>query len=133
MRQVLRQGGLRQELHRDQGTRRVHPVAGKREAKRHHRSARRAGSCHGNLGTVLNDPLLLRIGELLLYIWKQVFVIVILINTVQRYFFYFIEQNNSQENGSFRTVPSFLWKCESFQNCPLYSLLRFFRKKYIVI
>ena len=42
---------------------------------------------------VLNDPLLLRIGELLLYIWKQVFVIVILINTVQRYFFYFIEQN----------------------------------------
>ena len=51
----------------------------------------------------LNDPLLLRIGELLLYIWKQVFVIVILINTVQRYFFYFIEQNNSLENGSFRT------------------------------
>ena len=30
----------------------------------------------GNLGTVLNDPLLLRIDELLLYIWKQVFVIV---------------------------------------------------------
>ena len=55
----------------------------------------------GNLGT-LNDPLLLRIGELLLYIWKQVFVIVILINTVQRYFFYFIEQNISQGNGSFR-------------------------------
>ncbi len=46
----------------------------------------------GNLGT-LNDPLLLRICELLLYIWKQVFVIVILINTVQRYFFYFIGQN----------------------------------------
>jgi len=57
----------------------------------------------------LNDPLLLRICELLLYIWKQVFVIVILINTVQRYFFYFIGQNNSQKNGSFRTVPSFLY------------------------
>ena len=56
---------------------------------------------------VLNDPLLLRIGELLLYIWKQVFVIVILINTVQRYFFYFIGQNISLENGSFRIVPSF--------------------------
>jgi len=40
-------------------------------------------------------------------IWKQVFGIVILINTVQRYFFYFIGQNISQENGSFR-VPSFL-------------------------
>ena len=54
---------------------------------------------------VLNDPLLLRIGELLLYIWKQVFVIVILINTVQRYFFYFIGQNISLENGSFKTCP----------------------------
>ena len=27
--------------------------------------------------------------------------------SLQRYFFYFIEQNISQENGSFRTVPSF--------------------------
>ena len=32
----------------------------------------------------------------------------ILINTVQMYFFYFIGQNISLENGSFRTVPSFL-------------------------
>ena len=56
----------------------------------------------------LNDPLLLRIGELLLYIWKQVIVIVYSINTVQRYFFYFIGQNISLEYGSFRTVPSFL-------------------------
>ena len=35
----------------------------------------------------------------------SVFVIVILINTVQRYFFYFIEQNISQKNESFRTDP----------------------------
>ncbi len=59
----------------------------------------------GNLGTVLNDPLLLRIGELLLYIWKQVFVHVILINTVQRYFFYFIEQNNSQKKWIIQNRP----------------------------
>jgi len=59
----------------------------------------------GNLGTVLNDPLLLRIGELLLYIWKQVFVIVILINTVQRYFFYFIGQNNSQKKWIIQNRP----------------------------
>ena len=41
----------------------------------------------GNLGTVLNDPLLLRIGELLLYIWKQVFVIVLffLFNNIKCY------------------------------------------------
>ena len=69
----------------------------------------------GNLGT-LNDPLLPRIGELCLYIWKQVFVHVILINTVQRYFFYFIGQNNLQENGSFRTVPSFFFMIYNLYN-----------------
>ena len=62
------------------------------------------------LGTVLNDPLLLRIGELLFIFGNKVFVHVILINTVQRYFFYFIGQNNSQKNGSLRTVPKFLLK-----------------------
>ena len=39
---------------------------------------------------------------------------------MQRYFFYFIEQNNSQKNGSFKTCPCDSWEsktcpCDSFK------------------
>ena len=39
LRQVLRPGRVRQQVHRDRGPGRLHPVAGQCEAKRHHRRA----------------------------------------------------------------------------------------------